>query len=135
MREFRDFKLKALIKAIMSAQEELAQLFAKLQSAGQAEAEAVPNLHGNTKATNIFIENAGQNTNYEPVIIFSDRVTLSQPTNDQFALANVIHELICGMRINRLDNGKLLLHAKVKNSPYFRHVESLVKKSQTPITI
>ena len=61
MREFRDFKLKALIKAIMSAQEELAQLFAKLQSAGKAEAEAVPNLHGNIKATNIFIENAGQN--------------------------------------------------------------------------
>ena len=89
----------------------------------------MPNLHGNIKATNIFIENAGQNTNYEPVIIFSDRVTLSQPTNDQFALANVIHELICGMRINRLDNGKLLLHAKVKNSPYFRHVENLVKKS------
>ena len=38
------------------------------------------------------------------------------------------------MRINKLDNDKLLYHQKVKNSPFFRNIESLVEKSKTPIT-
>ena len=68
-------------------------------------------------------------------MIFSDRVALTQATNDQFALANVIHELISGMRLNKLLSGKLMFHAKVKNSPYFRHIETLVRKSLAPVTV
>ena len=39
------------------------------------------------------------------------------------------------MRINKLDNGKLLYHQKVKNSAYFRHIESLVAKSKIIMTV
>ena len=59
MREFRDFKLKALIKAILSAHEELTQLFSKRYCAEKDQMEPIPNIHGNIKASNIFIENAG----------------------------------------------------------------------------
>lgn len=52
---------------------------------------------------------------------------MNKPVNDDFAIANVIHELVSGMRINRLENGKFLFHAKVKNSAYFNHVERLLK--------
>ena len=82
MREFRDFKLKALIKAILSAHEEMSGLFRKKWVASSDTMFPISNIHGNLKPSNIFIENAGQNTNYEPVVIFSDRVTLSKPTND-----------------------------------------------------
>lgn len=57
-------------------------------------------------------------------------MTLTKPTNDYFAIANVIHELISGVRIHKLPNGKLMYHAKVKNSAFFRHVEQLVHASQ-----
>ena len=70
----------------------------------------VSNIHGNIKAANIFIESSGQNANYEPIVILSDRVTVNQPTNDQFAFANVIHELVCGMRIICFDNDRILYH-------------------------
>lgn len=70
----------------------------------------VSNIHGNIKASNIFIESSGQNANYEPIVILSDRVTMSQPTNDQFAFANVIHELVSGMRIICFDNDRILYH-------------------------
>lgn len=59
MREFRDFKLKALIKAILSAHEELALVFSKRYNAESDQYEPVTNIHGNIKSSNIFIENAG----------------------------------------------------------------------------
>lgn len=69
------------------------------------------------------------------MVIFSDRATLSKPTNDFFAVANVIHELICGMRINKLDSGKYLIHHRVKNSKHFRDIQALIKKSEQPYTV
>ena len=123
LQEYREFKIKALIKAILAAEQELSQLFRKSQSLDNKDPAPVANIHGNIKASNIFIENAGQNASYEPVIIFSDQASLSQPTNDSFAIANVIHELISGMRINLHQNGKWIYHYRVKNSPYFRHIE------------
>ena len=59
MNEFREFKVKALIQAILEAQRELESLFRKRVKNDTEEAEAIPNLHGNIKASNIFIENAG----------------------------------------------------------------------------
>ena len=60
---------------------------------------------------------------------------MSKPINDDFAFANVIHELVSGMRINKLDSGKYLFHAKVKNSPYFKHVERLINQAAQSKTV
>ena len=57
----------------MSAHEELSQIFTKKASKdanGQPEYQS--NIHGNIKSSNIFIENAGQNANYQPIVLFSD---------------------------------------------------------------
>ena len=51
-------------------------------------------------------------------------------TNDSWAFANLIHELISGMKINILDNGKKLIHQKVKYSPYYDQVCDLLDKSR-----
>ena len=120
----------------MSAHEELSHIFTKKASKdanGQPEYQS--NIHGNIKSSNIFIENAGQNANYQPIVLFSDRASTNKPTNDHFSIANVIHELVCGMRINKLDGGKLLYHYRVKNSTYFSTIQSLVEKSKTAPTV
>ena len=77
LQEYREFKIKALIKAILAAEQELSQLFRKSQSLDNKDPVPVANIHGNIKASNIFIENAGQNACYEPVVIFSDQASLS----------------------------------------------------------
>ena len=78
--------------------------------------------HGNIKASNIFVEYSGQNNNYAPSIIFSDRASIMKATDDNKSLANIIHELVCGLKINSLPSGKLLYHFKVKNSQYFKYI-------------
>ena len=107
MREYKDLKLTALISALMEAQAELE----KFNSSLVGEGDSKPlNFHGNIKMTNIFVEYCGQNNNYAPNIVFSDRAAIMSPTDDNKSLANVIHELVSGTKINTLPGGKPLYH-------------------------
>ena len=130
MREYREFKLSALIQAIMEAQAELEKLNYCITEEGNGMAQKSSlSFHGNIKPSNIFVEYSGQNNNYAPNIIFSDRASILKPTDDNKALANLIHELVSGLKINSLPSGKLLYHYKVKNSQYFKYIQKLFAKS------
>ena len=132
MREYREFKLSALIQAIMEAQAELEKLNYCIAEEGNGMAQKSSlSFHGNIKPSNIFVEYSGQNNNYAPNIIFSDRASILKPTDDNKALANLIHELVSGLKINSLPSGKLLYHYKVKNSQYFKYIQKLFAKSES----
>ena len=135
MREYREFKLTALVQAIMEAQAELEKLNYCLSEEGNGLArKPSQSFHGNIKPSNVFVEYSGQNNNYTPNIIFSDRASIEKPSDDNKALANLIHELVSGLKINSLPSGKLLYHFKVKNSQYFKYVQRLVAKSEATQT-
>ena len=72
--------------------------------------------------TNIFVEYCGQNNNYAPNIVFSDRAAIMAPGDDNKSLANIIHELVSGTKINKLPGGKPLYHFKVKNTKWFKYI-------------
>ena len=52
------------------------------------------------------------------------------PTDDNKSLANVIHELVGGTKINTLPGGKPLYHFKVKNTKSFKYIQQLIAKSE-----
>jgi hypothetical protein len=79
VREFREFKLKALISAILAAQSE----FEKICLVHAKGTEPMTSWHGNIKASNVFVECAGQNTNYAPYLLFSDRAITPYIPNGQ----------------------------------------------------
>lgn len=60
LRDFREQKLKALIKAVLSAQHEFSQMFHRPAGGSENQSgQPEPTIHGNIKASNIFIEHAG----------------------------------------------------------------------------
>ena len=127
MREYKDLKLSALINALMAAQAELEKFNYSFADEGNNKALA---FHGNIKMTNIFVEYCGQNNNYAPNIVFSDRASIMGPSDDNKSLANIIHELVSGTKINKLPGGKPLYHFKVKNTKWFKYIQQLIAKSE-----
>lgn len=82
--------------------------------------------HGNLKLSNVFVEFAdrrvGEVTQKVPVLVISDRCLVGRPTTDPKAVANMMHQLVCGMQITFNPDGTPYYHHKVKNSPFFKQI-------------
>ena len=61
-----------------------------------------------------------------PRVIFSDRATICEHVSDELQMASILHELISGIKINYLPNGEKMLHPKVKNGQYYKHVKKML---------